>query len=110
MRALRALRAKLTPLVGAVVLTLSFVAAAAPAAADHEPPDSPAEAAAACREHPGAYGLTSGECVNFVAGPASGQAGNQIAASCGLESVQAFTGTTNKSQCLQAAKQILRRP
>ncbi len=49
-------------------------------------------------------GLTRGECVNLFKGPASENANNFIAAICGVESSQEFTGTSNKGQCIKVVK------
>jgi hypothetical protein len=86
-----------TAMAGALVFAAPGVAAAQPA-------DNAAEL---CRQldEQGELeflGVTRGECVNLVKGPASPRANNFIAAICGIDFVQQFTGTTNKGQCIQA--------
>jgi len=49
-------------------------------------------------------GITRGECVNLIKGPASEQSNNFIAAVCGFEFVQDVTGTTNKGQCIKVLR------
>ena len=92
------------------VFAVPALALAAPAAADHnDEPRPPAEAAELCRELDeagalAAIGSTRGECVNFYALEASEQSNNYLAAACGLDRVQADTGTTNKGQCMAEVK------
>ena len=71
----------------------------------------PNEAAELCRQldeqgvldQPG-INVTRGECVNLISGPASENANNFVAALCGLDYVQQYTGTTNKGQCIKVLR------
>ncbi len=89
---------------GAAVVGLSLgVFGGAPAGADHLDKN---EAAQACREadEQGVLeelGITRGECVNSLGTPGNENARSRIAALCGQEFAQQFTGTTNKGQCIQ---------
>ena len=94
----------------AIGLVVAMGALAAPAGATHGPPHVPAnEAAELCRalDESGEldeFGVTRGECVNILKGPASENANNFIAALCGAEEVQEATGTTNKGQCIKVLR------
>ncbi len=46
-------------------------------------------------------GITRGECINFLSGPASPQAANFFAGICGLDFLQVFLGVANKGQCVR---------
>jgi hypothetical protein len=55
-------------------------------------------------------GITFGECVNIVKGPASATANNFIAGFCGLAFVQDQFGATNKGQCIKVVKELFAAP
>lgn len=49
-------------------------------------------------------GLTTGECVNLIQGPATATANNEFAGGCGWEPNQAVVGASNKGQCVAFLK------
>ncbi len=53
-------------------------------------------------ERPGE--LTRGECQNILMGRASPNANNQLAATCGSDSVQEAVGERNKGQCIEEVR------
>ena len=93
----------------AVAITAVFFGGTASAQSDRS--EAVAFAHEVCREAQeegvlDELGLTFGECINLVSGPASENANNQIAAFCGAEIIQEFTETTNKGQCIKVFKEI----
>jgi hypothetical protein len=97
---------RLLTLFGLLTVLISSVAFATPTMAQDVPAN---EAAELCRmlDEEGVlefFGVTRGECVNLVTGPASANANNFIAAICGAEIVQEFTETTNKGQCIKVLR------
>lgn len=89
--------------VGAAAVGLSLAVFGGAAGADHLDKN---EAAEACREAEDQgvleeLGITRGECVNSLGTPGSENASSRIAALCGQEFAQQFTGTSNKGQCIQ---------
>lgn len=100
------LRSKRLAVLAAVACTVPMALAVAPANA------VPAnDAAELCRalDEAGALeqfspGATRGDCVNLYKGPSSENANNFIAGACGLDFVQALFDTSNKGQCIKAAK------
>lgn len=54
-----------------------------------------------------ADGVTFGECINIFRGPASENSLNEIAGFCGFDSLLVITGTENKGQCIQVARNFV---
>jgi len=52
------------------------------------------------------FGVTVGECVNLVMGPASENANNFVAAICGVDFIQESLGATSKGQCIKVARTL----
>jgi hypothetical protein len=104
-------------LAGLVALTLGLFAAfaddsASSVSADEGRSDAVQFAQDFCREADEEglleeMGITFGECINFVTGPASEEANNYIAGICGAEIIQARVGATDKGQCIKIVKELL---
>ena len=97
------------------VLAVPALALAAPAAADHAAPLGRDERVALARESCqqaaedgflDELGLTFGECLNIVSGPASEQAANFVAGFCGFDFIQEEVGATTKGQCIKVVREI----
>ena len=52
------------------------------------------------------YGLTRGECVILLKGPATEQSSDFISGVCGYTSSLEYLGVTNKGQCIQAVREL----
>ena len=95
------MRKSLLVLLAVLLMTLGFVGTAS---AD---PTGANDAAEFCRflDEEGVldeFGVTRGECVNLVKGPASANANNFVAGLCGIDFVQEDLGVSNKGQCIKA--------
>ena len=99
-------------LTGLAVLSLGVAAIAGVVIAPTSVSAAPArDAAAACRSLDEAdrlerFGLTRGECVNILKGPASERSNNFIVGLCSYSFAPALTGTTNRGQCIQVLRSL----
>ncbi len=98
---------RLFAFVALLTVLVSSIGFASPTAAQQDVPAN--EAAEFCRELDAAgvlddEGVTRGECVNILRGPASENANNFIAGLCGLDFALEVTETTNKGQCIKVLR------
>ena len=100
---------RLFALFALLTVLISSVAFATPTMAQNDVPAN--EAAEFCRmldeegvlDDPSLQ-ITRGECVNILKGPSNENANNFIAGVCGATSVQEFTETTSKGQCIKVLR------
>ena len=100
---------RLLTLFALLTVLISSVAFATPTMAQNDVPAN--EAAEFCRmldeegvlDDPSLQ-ITRGECVNILKGPSNENANNFIAGACGATSVQEFTETTSKGQCIKVLR------